>query len=115
MSYDLRVTVKVEGCDKYATVGIPEYDSPTYNLADMFRACMEWDFKQGENYPAVLALKHIDTGIMNLTGHRAEYEKYNPPNGWGDLDSALKHLESARECIHYEAEFIPIECLYFAF
>ena len=39
MSYDLRVCVKIEGCDKYANIAMPEYDSPTYNLGAMFRAC----------------------------------------------------------------------------
>ncbi len=44
MSYDLRVAVKVEGCDKYANIAEPEYAHPTYNLGDMFRACTEWDY-----------------------------------------------------------------------
>lgn len=42
MSYDLRVAVKVQGCDKYADIAEPEYANPTYNLGDMFRACMDW-------------------------------------------------------------------------
>ena len=113
MSYDIRICVKVEGCDKYAVVDAPEYDSPTYNLRDMFVACMEWDYHQGEYYPAVIALKHIDMGITELMGHRDRYEKYNPPNGWGSIDGALTTLESARKCIFECAEDYPIECLYF--
>ena len=39
MSYDLRIAVKVDGCDKFAQIAEPEYRSPTYNLGKMFRAC----------------------------------------------------------------------------
>lgn len=113
MSYDLRIMVKVEGCDKYAVIGYPEYDSPTYNLTKMFKECMDWDFEQSVNYPAQVALKHIDNGIMELSGHPEKYEQYNPPNGWGSLEGALKALESARKCIFEYAEEYPIECLYF--
>lgn len=49
MSYDLRLAVKVEGTkDLYAVIAEPEYDSPTYNIGEMFRACMGWDFEQGK-------------------------------------------------------------------
>ena len=50
MSYDLRIAVKVDGCDKFAQIAEPEYSSPTYNLGKMFRACTGWDYKQGEYY-----------------------------------------------------------------
>lgn len=113
MSYDLEVSVKVEGCDKYATVGYPEYDNPTYNLGKMFRACMDWDFQQSEYYPAKLAVEKIEHGINELAFNRKEYEQYNPPNGWGSLESALRDLQSARDCIYECAERYHIECLYF--
>ena len=29
MSYDLRIAVKVDGCDKFAQIAEPEYSSPT--------------------------------------------------------------------------------------
>lgn len=113
MSYDIRICVKVEGCDKYAVVGIPEYDSPTYNLTDMFKACMDWEYSQGEYYPAATALRYIERGIEQLRLNRAEYEKYNPPNGWGNIDLALRALEDSRTEIFECAEEYPIGCLYF--
>lgn len=49
MSYDIRFGVKVDGMDGYiAVIDMPEYDSPTYNLRDMFVACMDWDYSQGK-------------------------------------------------------------------
>ena len=52
MSYDIRICVKTEMPNKwgnqFVVIDSPEYDSPTYNLRDMFVACMEWDYNQGE-------------------------------------------------------------------
>lgn len=56
MSYDLRIAVKVDGCDKFAEIAEPEHSSPTYNLGKMFRACTEWDYKQG----GVLQVRRCD-------------------------------------------------------
>ena len=114
MSYDLRVAVKVEGCDKYADIRSPEFDSPTYNLRDMFVACMNWDYEQGEYYLAEFGLGKILNGIKELTDNRKKYEKYNSPNGWGSIDDAIEALISWRDCIYECNEEFPIECLYIA-
>ena len=112
MSYDLRIAVKVEGCDKYATIAYPEYSDPTYNLGDMFRACMGWDYEQGEYYRCDYAIGAIERGISELAYNDKEYAKYNPPNGWGDIKDALDALTSLRKCIREQAEEIPLKCLY---
>lgn len=112
MSYDIRINVKVEGCGEYATIAFPEYDSPTYNLGEMFRACMDWDFSQSEYYPCDLVIEKVERGIRELRTNRKKYEKYNPSNGWGSLDDAIEALESLRKCIYEQAEYIPMNCLY---
>lgn len=126
MSYDIEISVKVEGCDRYAAIAEPEFSGPTYNLAKMFRACMDWDFKQGEYYPAAFALDKLCVGIAELSLHEDKYKQYDPPNGWGSTRGALRALMSASECIRccaeeYEdydfeiaCEKYPIGCLYFS-
>lgn len=115
MSYDLRIKVKVEGLtDTFVPIAYPQYDSPTYNLGTMFRKCMNWDFTQGENYNCHDIIGNVIKGIYELSHNRELYEQYNPPNGWGTIDSALVCLESLLECMketvqNYE---IPIEYLY---
>lgn len=111
MSYDIRICVKVEGVDKYADIARPKYDSPTYNLGEMFRACMDWDFSQSKYYRCNEIIHNVERGIRELRTHRSEYEKYNPPNGWGTLDGAIEVLESLQTCIYEEAEYVPIEHL----
>ena len=36
MSYDIRIGVKAEGLGKIVEIRRPEYDSPTYNLVEMY-------------------------------------------------------------------------------
>ena len=112
MSYDLRVAVKIEGCEQYADIATPEFDNPTYNLRDMFVACMDWDYSQGEYYPCSEYIKKIEHGIHELHNNEKAYEKYNSPNGWGKTVDALIALKSWRKCICEQAEEIPIDCLY---
>lgn len=124
MSYDIRLCVKAEGCDAYPTVAVPEYASPTYNLGEMFRACMGWDYAQSEQnesgeykdcyYKCGFVIDRVEHGIKELRTNRKKYMKFNPANGWGDIDSAVEALESLRECIYETAEDIPLDCLYMA-
>lgn len=103
MSYDIRFGVQTvcenNDGERFAVVHVPEYDNPTYNLSDMFRACMDWDYDQGEWYPMTEVLPRIERGIRELVGNRSEYERYNPPNGWGDLDGALRCLRNWRSAL----------------
>lgn len=102
MSYDLRIAVKVDGAEKgneYAVIAEPEHHSPTYNIGEMLRRCTGWDFEQGEFYRVSDVYQNIVLGIINLTEHEEEFEKYNSPNGWGTTVSALRALESLKKCI----------------
>ena len=102
MSYDLRIAVKVGGAEKDnedAVIAEPEFNNPTYNIGEMFRKCTGWDFNQGEYYCVADVYENIVRGIINLTEHEAEFEKYNSPNGWGTTQGALQALKSLKECI----------------
>ena len=85
MSYDIRFAVKVAGTDKdiYAVIGHPEYDSPTYNLRQIFVKCMDWDYDQGEWYRMDEIIPKIEHGIHELAFHEKRYKPLEPENGWG--------------------------------
>ena len=124
MSYDIRLNVKVEGWDGYAVVAIPEKDSPTYNVGDIFRKSMDWDFdtsvveENGEYhkcyYKVSDVLGNIERGVHELQFNPKKYKRYEPSNGWGSVESALEDLESLLDCIKRTARWdeIPLECLY---
>ena len=95
MSYNICLGVKVEGMNGYiAVIDEPEYSSPTYNLREMFVACMGWDYKQGQWYNLADVYPLIQHGLHELAVHPDQYRKYDPPNGWGSLEGARDCLES---------------------
>ena len=119
MSYDIRFGVKVEGMNGYiATIDEPEYANPTYNLRDMFVACMGWDYEQGTWYNCVEAIPKFKRGVHELKLNPGKYKKYNPPNGWGTISSAIESMESVIEKTHeivdggYTSNEIPLEHLW---
>lgn len=112
MSYDIRIGVKVEGLGQIVECGMPRLDEPTYNLGAMFRACTGWDFKQGEWYKCSDVFENINHGIAELAGYPKKYLKYEPDNGWGNVNDALRVLESLRECIEDREWEIPLEYLW---
>ena len=116
MSYDLRVYVKAEtprlNGDPYVVCGIPEYDSPTYNLRPMFVACTGWEYKQGEVYHVPEVIGYIMRGVSELRGNPELYRQYDSPNGWGTLESALESLESLLACIQECSGDWPLDALY---
>ena len=100
MSYDVRFGVQTvcenNDGERFVEVGVPELDSPTYNLREMFVACMDWDYEQGKWYPMTEVLPKIERGIRELHQHPEKYEQYNPSNGWGNLKDALNYLRNWR-------------------
>ena len=98
MSYDIRWCVETvmpnNDGERFCVVRIPEYDSPTYNYRKMFVACMDWDYKQGEYYPMAEVLPKLRHGLAQLVKHPEKYRQYEPENGWGTLNGAIKCIES---------------------
>ena len=98
MSYDLEILAKIESGD-YISIDEPENSSPTYNLGEMFRVAMGWDFKQGTIYNVAQIFENIQRGISELEQYSEKYVQYEPENKWGTVSSALEDLRSLRDCI----------------
>ena len=122
MSYDLRIGVKVEGTDIIAVIAEPERHSPTYNIGDLFRKCTGWDFRQSEWYRVSEVYPLIQHGLAELIAYPKKYKKYESPNGWGTIESAIEALKSLKDCIDELSEeesycgwnHIPMEHLWVA-
>ena len=103
MSYDIRFAVKVaDHEDLYAVIGEPERNSPTYNIGDMLRKCMGWDFHQGEWYQVTEIIPHVERGIHELTFNQTQYRCMEPDNGWGSCSTALYTLQSIMDWLTEE-------------
>lgn len=121
MSYDIRFAVKVaDHEDLYAVIGEPEVHSPTYNIGELLRKCMDWDFQQSEWYSVKDIIPKINRGISELTFYKTKYRYLEPANGWGSCESALNALKSIMSWLtddwngikgSWNAD-IPLECIY---
>lgn len=98
MSYDIRWCVETvrenNDGERFVVVHTPEYDSPTYNYRKMFVACMNWNYKQGECYPMTEVLPKLRHGLEQLVEHPEKYRQYEPENGWGTLNGAIRCISS---------------------
>ena len=43
--------------------------------------------KLGEHYQCDFVIDKVERGLRELRTKRKHYEKYNPSNGWGDINS----------------------------
>lgn len=98
MSYDICWCVETvkenNDGERFVVVHAPVYDSPTYNYRPMFVACMGWNYKQGEYYPMTEVLPKLRHGLAQLTEHPELYRQYEPENGWGTLEGAIRCIGS---------------------
>ena len=93
-----------------------DWDGMTYNLGPMFRragfyeeirrgfdAWVHWQGATVEptehNNPVPVAdvIDAIRSGLRSMIDEKAEYEKLNPENGWGDYAGALEFTEKLCE------------------
>lgn len=112
MSYDLELGVKIDGTDLYAVVARPSY-TPTYNIGEMLRVAMDWDFVQGDWYKCEEVLPNIERGVRELHFVLAIVILIYDENAWGTVGDARDALESLRDCIYETARYhVPIEHLW---
>jgi len=102
MSYDIRFAVKVAGKEDYfAVIGEPEHNSPTYNIGDLWRKAMDFDFEQGKFYPVKELIPHFERCIHELQFNPLAYKNLEPENGWGSaatvMTATLSIMEYLRE------------------
>ena len=119
MSYDIRFGVKVEGAPGvYAVIGSPEHDSPTYNVGEIFRKSMDFDFDQGTWYPVTELIPKIERGIHEMMFNTRAYKSMEPDNGCGSTTTVLETLQSIMRWLgpeNWERGWnhdIPLECIY---
>lgn len=96
MGYDISVYREKTVFEKEQVNNLVEINSAniTFNVSPMFRKAFK-----SENGLYVLdeldldsALEEVLAAIKSMLSERKEYEKLNPPNGWGSYESTLLFL-----------------------
>lgn len=90
MSYDIDFRVKVEGVDRYVSVG--ECDANiTWNVRKIIELSTGLPWLNEENNGLCKdIIPHIANGYAELTKHPEIYKQYEAENGWGTVQGCKK-------------------------
>ena len=102
MSWDFDLVADV--CKHCGRGGESVYErNYTYNVSPMFYEAMgEGGIRQLDGLTGAECLEILDSGIEAMAADPDKYRALNPPNGWGDYDSALQMLREMRAaCVEY--------------
>lgn len=88
MSWDVSLAIDT-GVELTEVIDIGNYTS---NVHTMYSEALGFPFRDlhGKNAGDVVPL--LDKAVNDMTRRPQHYEQFNPPNGWGDFDSALDFL-----------------------
>ena len=93
MSYHISFKVKVEGVDKYVSVGDCDANI-TWNVGTMIRKATGLEWRNCENNGLVKdIIPFIEKGYGELTKHPEKYKQYESPNGWGTINGTIHFFE----------------------
>ena len=95
MSYDVRLEIDTGGEHR---AWVTECRSPTYNLGGMFREALGVSMQKHGDEPALDgmlaadALVIVSAALTRMAAEPGVFRALNPPNGWGNYDSAVEFL-----------------------
>lgn len=101
MSYSISFKVKVEGIDKYVTIG--ECDANiTWNVRDMIRLStgLAWE-NEANNGLCKDIIPHIYDGLKELKLYPQKYKPYEAANGWGTVEGTIRFFEEIIKAWEY--------------
>lgn len=97
MSYDISFKVKVEGIDRYVTVGDCSANT-TWNVREMIVKSTGLEWKNCQNNGLVKdIMPYIFRGYAQLLNFPEKYKQYEASNGWGTVESTMGFFKNIIE------------------
>ena len=112
MSYDIDFKVKVEGIDRYISVGYCDANM-TWNVREMIckSTGLEWKNCENNGYCKEV-IPHIRKGLNELLTKESYYKQFEASNGWGTVDGCINFfkniLQSWEELCKWDKELIDV-------
>lgn len=113
MSYDVRFKVKVDGTEKYISVGDCDANI-TWNVRKIIEQStgLPWHNEQNNGYCKDI-IPAIACGLVNLTTSPENYKQYESPNGWGTVEGTKRFFEDIlrsweRFCCETDQEIVDV-------
>lgn len=90
MGYDITFKAKLDGIDKYVTVGDCEANI-TYNVREIITLSTGLPWINCENNGFCKdVIPHIKKGLEELVSHPEKYKPYEAENGWGTVEGTVR-------------------------
>ena len=81
----------------------------TYNVSPMYRAAGIDGLGSLDGMRGSEAARLLDKAIVHMETNRAQHERMNPSNGWGDYNGALNFLRKIRmACGDYPNAYVSV-------
>lgn len=94
LSYNISFRVKVEGVNKWISVGSCDANT-TWNVGTMIRKCTSLAWENEKNNGLVKdIIPYINKGLYELTNFPEKYKKYEAKNGWGTIKSTIRFFKT---------------------
>lgn len=112
MSYDIDFRVKVEGIDRYISVGDCDANI-TWNVRKIIELStgLPW-LNEENNGLCVDVIPSIEKGLNELLDNGEKYKKYEAKNGWGTVEGTIGFFQQILADWHrfkrYEPELAKV-------
>lgn len=95
MSYDVSLVIDTGGSEPAEVVDV---GNMTSNVAPMWRKALPPDGIAGlHGRRCADVTGQLQLAVAHMENHPDFYRAMNPPNGWGDYESALDYLRKLRD------------------
>lgn len=95
MSYDVYLKIDTGGKEDAM---VEDVGNMTYNVSGMFYKALGGEGLKGlRGMLAEEAIPVLTKGLVNMLEEKPEYEKLNPPNGWGSYEGAFEFLKNLKD------------------
>lgn len=89
MSYDIQLVIDTGGKRK---ARVTECRSPTYNLSKMFAVALGRPIRSLDGMLADDVIPILEVATVAMHEDPDKFKAFNPENGWGNYEDALKSL-----------------------
>ena len=94
MSIDIWLHMEIDtGGPELTDINLGDDWDITHNVAPMWQlaGCYDALYKSNGRLAGEI-LPELDAALVDMQNYPAKYKELNPPNGWGDYDSAIYFL-----------------------
>lgn len=93
MSYDVTLTINTG----HQYMDVYYVGNMTYNVAPMYKLALGIRFAELDGKQSADCIDMLEKAVAHMEANPGTYREMNPPNGWGDYETALAFFDEVRK------------------